>query len=96
MTEHPTALDQAIVRYLVLRAEYERVQALADAAFARYFSKRQAGAPANGAAYSRLENRANYLSADLEGASFPLWQAELDPDTVWEAAQAKTKTGGAA
>jgi hypothetical protein len=78
------SLDQAIGRYLALRTEYERVQALADAAFARWFTKLQAGESCNGAAVSRLENRANYLTADMESAAFPIWKAELDPDRLWD------------
>ena len=76
-------LAEAIERYVALRRELERLMALEDAAFARYFAKRQAGEPTNGAAVSRLANRVNYLSADLESASGPLWDADLDPEKVW-------------
>lgn len=54
----------------------------ADAAFARYFRKREAGEPTNGAAWQRLENEANYLSADLQTAADRLYAVDIDPTNI--------------
>lgn len=79
---------EACATYIAARTEYERVGDLADAAFARYFSKRQAGEPTNGAACARLDNRASYLSAAVSSAEYGVWTTsddEVDPETVWAA-----------
>lgn len=52
----------------------------ADAAFARYFTKLQAGEPTNGAAVARADNLASYASADLAVAETAMYAAGLDDE----------------
>lgn len=54
-------------------------RASADAAFRRYFEKRVAGVPTNGAAVSRLENEANYRSAVLFQKQGDVYRLGYDP-----------------
>lgn len=73
-------------RYIEARATYEAIQAKADEAFARYFSKREAGERTSGAAWQRIENQANYASAAVASAEIACWAEDdtFDPDEVWE------------
>jgi hypothetical protein len=52
----------------------------ADAAFGRYFAKRQAGEPTNGAAWQRLENVANEAWTNAHNA---ISRAARSDDSVW-------------
>jgi hypothetical protein len=64
--------------YREARAEFERLSALAEAAFVRWFVKCREGEPTNGAAAARLGNLANYASADLAGAELAVYRAYDD------------------
>lgn len=63
-------------------AAYRTAQDKADAAFARWFTKRQSGQPTNAAQATRLANEANYLSADLASAAGRLYAVEIDPTEI--------------
>lgn len=75
--EHP-----AITEFRVAWSRYRVAQDKADQAFARYFTKLQAGGNANGAQASRLSNEANYASADLYTAAGAVWDLDIDPGTI--------------
>lgn len=78
---------EACAAYRAARHECERIEALADRAFVRWFT----GETRSAAAAARLANRANYLSADLAGAEIAVYTAaddlgfvEVDLDAIYE------------
>lgn len=66
---------RAVEAYREIRREQERVAEMADAAFLRWFQKRQAGQKTNGGAAVRLANRENYLSAETYSAEAEVFAA---------------------
>jgi hypothetical protein len=72
----------AIRSYRELRDRFLAAEAKADAAFLRWFEKRQAGVPTNGAQANRLAADANYLSADLASAVDALYRLDIDPRSI--------------
>ena len=79
--------SQARAEYIRLRTEEERLSALADAAFNRWFS----GEVQSAQAATRAANRTNYASAETAGAEIKLYAAadavgiqNLDLDKIWE------------
>lgn len=82
--EVEAAASAAIESYRAVRTAYLELQDRADAAWNRWFTKRMAGEKTNGSAAMRLANLANYASADLAGAEFPLWRLEIDPRLIDE------------
>lgn len=79
------AMSRSIETYRRQRDHFLDLQERADQAFARYFTKLQAGVATNGAAASRLANEANYASADLHAAENVLYGLGVDPDVVDQA-----------
>lgn len=77
--------EQALTLYRAARAAYYAAAAREDAAFARYFTKRQAGVATNGAAVSRLSNLTSYASTELYSAQSALYRLDLDPWAVDDA-----------
>lgn len=65
----------ALARLAEVYAPYDAAQAKADAAWDRWFEKRMAGEPTNGAAAMRLANYANFLSADCYHAAGQAYSA---------------------
>lgn len=75
-------LFQAVAAYRVAREAFTVAADAADAAWTRWFTKRQRGAATNGAQASRLANEASYKSADLASAEGQVWKHEVDPRDV--------------
>lgn len=71
--------EEVLAAYRAARASYYAAAAREDAAFARYFAKRQRGEATNGAAVSRLSNLTNYASAELYSAQSALYRLDVDP-----------------
>lgn len=74
--------DEAREAFRLAWAEWRAAQDKADAAFVRYFTRLQAGERTNAAQATRLQNAANYLSADLAVAAGALYRAGIDPTEV--------------
>lgn len=77
-----TERDQRIAEFKAAWAAFRAAEDKAEAAFLRWFNKRQAGQPTNAAQAQRLSNEASYLSADLAGAAGKLYLLDIDPTTI--------------
>lgn len=73
---------KAVVEYRTARDRYVAASDEADVAFRRWFERRNAGIPTNGAAAARKANWANQLSAALYSAEGELWKHGIDPEQV--------------
>lgn len=71
--------EEAIAEYRKARDAYYAAGAKADAAFARWFTKRQNGERTSGAAAARLANQTNWLSAEMVSAQGKLYALGVDP-----------------
>jgi hypothetical protein len=71
-------VKEASAIYRSARAEFERLSALEDAAFVRWFVKRREGVATNGAAAVKLGNLANYASAEVATAEGYVYRAYED------------------
>lgn len=80
--ERVIAAEKAIEAYREARTAWLAAGDREDAAFARYFAKRQAGTPTNGAATARLSNLTSYASAAMYSAQSALYRLDLDPWTI--------------
>jgi len=65
--------------YRAARDAYRAAAVREDAAFRRWFIKRQAHEPTNGGAAARLAHETNRLRADLHSAQSALYALDLDP-----------------
>lgn len=74
--------DQVIDQYREVRGRYLVAMERADAAFLRWFRKREQGLASNGAAAQRLANDANYVSADLASAEIAVYKLDLNPRAI--------------
>ena len=84
MTERVLALRKraAIETYRARRTAFFKAAEAADAAFLRWFTKRQNGEPTNAAAATRLANLTSYASADLAVAEGALYALDIDSRDV--------------
>lgn len=80
--EADTEREQRIEEFRAAWAAFCEAGDKADAAFLRWFTKRQAGERTNGAQASRLANETSYRSADLSIAAGRLYRLDIDPTTV--------------
>lgn len=74
--------SRAVLAYREARDAFLIAEKRADEAWTRWWVKRTGGIATNGAQAARLENEANYLSADLAGAQLAIFRYGIDPATV--------------
>lgn len=73
---------KALVAFAEVHQKFTAQMAKADAAWTRWFTKRQRGERTSGAGASRLLNEANALSADLDSAAGRVFAVGLNDSDI--------------